>query len=62
MRAIRGANFVSEVMGELVEDEEYSILDSKQRYITRFPHTINHVIEINTPYLDILNNDKKRPS
>lgn len=62
MRAIRGANFVSEVMGELVEDEEYSILDSKQRYTTRFPHTINHVIEINTPYLDILNNDKKRPS
>lgn len=43
-RAIRGANFVSEVMGELVEDEENSILDSKQRYITRFPHTINHVI------------------
>lgn len=50
-RTERGSQFISEIINELVENEEYFILDRKHHYNTIFPYTIERVIEINDRFV-----------
>lgn len=49
-RAERGAQFVSEIINELVENDEHFILDRKQYYNSIFPYPIERVIDINNRF------------
>lgn len=50
-RAESGAQFVSEIINELVENEEQFILERKHHYKTIFPYTIERVIDINNRFV-----------
>lgn len=50
-RAERGAQVISEVINELVENEEQFILEQKKYYSSIFPYTIDRVIDINNRFV-----------
>lgn len=50
-RAECGAQYVSEIINELVENEGHFILERKQHYNTIFPYTIERVIDINNRFM-----------
>lgn len=60
VRAERGANFISEVLEELIENEETYILSSKQRYKTTFTNSIDYVVTINSPFFDEVQNKRTK--
>ena len=56
VRSERGANFVSEVLSEFVEEEKESVLVRKQYYRNIFPNSIEQIIALNNSFINITQN------